>query len=93
LKREVIGKQNITHAFDQLYCFERPNLPGKFAVLKFIDTISEFESSLPRDAPWASRPWPYFTANSQMNACADTTVFTLGGDTALHQLVLRFWRW
>lgn len=90
LKRVVIGRPKITHMYDQMYCFERPNLAGKYAALRFIDTVSESGSTVSRDAPWSSRPWPYFTANSQMNACADTTVFTLGGDTALHQLVLRF---
>ena len=57
---------------------------------KVLDTVTDWGPTMSRDAPWASRPWPYFTANSQMNACADTTVFTLGGDTALHQLVFRF---
>ena len=91
LKREVIGKPLITSIYSRLYCFERPNLPGKFAMLrKVLDTVTDWGPTMSRDAPWASRPWPYFTANSQMNACADTTVFTLGGDTALHQLVFRF---
>jgi gliding motility-associated-like protein len=91
LKREVIGKPLITSIYSRLYSFERPNLPGKFAMLrKVLDTVTDWGPTMSRDAPWASRPWPYFTANSQMNACADTTVFTLGGDTALHQLVFRF---
>lgn len=82
---KVMSNQTIR----QLWRVERPNLEGKSC--KFTPWLTDnstpgalFPTVLNRIAP------TYFTVNSQMNSCADTSIITLSGDTLLNKLVLRF---